>query len=60
MIGVYVYLIIGFVFSIIFLAKGIQVTDELAKESSWGFKLIILPGLIILWPVSLYKWIKRK
>jgi len=54
------YLIAGVLFSILFLSKGIEKIDATAHGSSWGFRLIILPGTIVLWPVLLNKWIKEK
>ncbi|MGG9960612.1 hypothetical protein [Ferruginibacter sp. SUN106] len=54
------YLIAGFLFAIFFLSKGIQKVDVAAHGSGWGFRLIILPGIIVLWPVLLNKWRKAK
>ena len=53
---VFIYLIAGAVFAIAFLLRGIYVVDETAKGGSIGFKLIITPGVIVLWPVLLFKW----
>ncbi len=53
------YLLIGFVFGIAFLWKGARVVDPLVKDTSWAFKLLILPGSIALWPILLTKWIRR-
>jgi hypothetical protein len=55
-----IYLLAGILFSILFLGIGIQVTDEGAHGTGIGFKLIILPGCIIFWPLLLRKWIKAK
>jgi len=54
------YLIAGVLFAIFFLVKGIQKVDTTAHGSGWGFRLIILPGTIVLWPVLLNKWRKVK
>ena len=54
------YICCGIVFSIAFLFKGITKTDEAAHGSGWGFKVIIIPGAIALWPILLKKWIKAK
>ncbi|MEP7164380.1 MAG: hypothetical protein ABI741_06795 [Ferruginibacter sp.] len=53
-----IYLAAGFIFSIIFIAKGLQVLDEGAHGTGIGFKLIIVPGCIVFWPVLLKKWMK--
>lgn len=54
------YLLAGAVFAIFFLIKGITKMDTSAHGSGWGFRLIILPGTIALWPVLLSKWMKSK
>lgn len=55
-----VYLICGMVFAVPFIAKGIKVVDEGAHGSSIGFRIIIIPGVIVFWPFLLRKWIKAK
>ncbi len=54
------YLIAGILFAILSLSKGIKKVDAAAHGSGWGFRLVILPGIIVLWPVLLIKWIKAK
>ena len=55
-----VYLFAGFVFAIFFLTKGVEKLDEAAHGSGWGFRLIIFPGTVALWPILLKKWIRIK
>jgi hypothetical protein len=55
-----VYLLAGVVFAIFFLLKGIEKVDEAAHGSGWGFRLIIFPGTVALWPLLLKKWISIK
>lgn len=50
------YLVAGLVFAIYFLIGGVTRIDEGAKDSNWRFRLIILPGTIVFWPVLLKKW----
>jgi len=52
------YLFAGVVFTIAFQLKGLSKTDEGAHGSSWGFRVIIIPGCIVFWPVLLSKWRK--
>jgi hypothetical protein len=54
------YLLAGILFVIPFLLKGVQVIDEGAHGSSIGFYLIIIPGVILFWPVLLSKWLKAR
>jgi hypothetical protein len=53
-----IYLLLGFVFGLAFMAKGITKIDEAAKGSSISFRIIIFPGMMVFWPVLLRKWIK--
>jgi glycerol uptake facilitator-like aquaporin len=52
------YTCCGVVFMIAFLLKGVNKVDGTAHGSTWGFKLMINPGVIALWPVLLKKWRK--
>lgn len=52
------YVLLGVVFSFFFLTRGLQKIDEDVPGSSWGFRLIIIPGCILLWPLLLNKWRK--
>lgn len=45
-----VYLFAGVVFSIFFVRSWLDQLDPVAKGSTRGFRLIIIPGAIALWP----------
>jgi hypothetical protein len=51
------YLGAGLLFAIPFLIRGIGVIDEAAQASPWSFKLTLLPGCIVFWPILLKKYI---
>lgn len=51
------YLLCGFVFALVFIFIGLNKVDEGAHGSSVGFKIIIIPGTMIFWPILLKKWI---
>lgn len=55
-----IYLLAGLAFAIPFLAKWINTLDEASHETHWSFKLAILPGCIVFWPVLLSKYWKSK
>lgn len=55
-----IYLIIGFVFALYFLRWGLGRLDSGAREAKWSFKLLILPGSVVLWPVLIVKLIMSK
>jgi hypothetical protein len=58
LIIVLIYLLLGVLFVIPFLIKGLMKVDEGAHGGTIGFKIIIIPGVIVFWPVLLLKWIK--
>jgi hypothetical protein len=58
LILVLIYLVLGVLFVIPFLVKGISKVDEGAHGGTVGFKIIIIPGVIVFWPVLLKKWMK--
>lgn len=53
-----IYLGAGFIFAVLFVLKGASAIDEGAARAGWGFRLIILPGSILLWPYLCRKWIR--
>ena len=58
LIIVAIYLLLGVFFVIPFLVKGLTKVDAGAHRGTIGFKIIIIPGVIVFWPVLLSKWMK--
>ena len=56
--AILIYILAGCCFLPFFYKKGIQVIDESVKGSSAGFYIIIIPGVIVFWPVLLRHWRK--
>lgn len=54
------YLVCGLAFAIPFILKGVEKIDEGAQGATWGFKVIIIPGTAVFWPLLLRKWIQEK
>jgi hypothetical protein len=52
------YLGIGFAVAIPFATVGVNRADPDAAGGTWGFRLIILPGVMALWPLMLARWVK--
>lgn len=55
--GVALYAAAGAVFAVAFLLLGITRIDNGAKGASLGFRLLLVPGLIALWPLMLIRWL---
>ena len=51
-----VYAAAGLLFAVPFALRGVNRIDPVARESTWGFRLIILPGVIALWPLLALRW----
>ncbi|MEO8195663.1 MAG: hypothetical protein ABI689_02960 [Thermoanaerobaculia bacterium] len=51
------YAALGLLFALVFLSRGIARVDPGAAGSGWGFRLIVLPGVVALWPFLLRRWL---
>jgi hypothetical protein len=51
-----VYLTAGLLFAVPFVARGVQRVDPVARDGTWGFRLIIVPGVVLLWPLLARRW----
>ncbi|HJZ98432.1 MAG TPA: hypothetical protein VKE70_18105 [Candidatus Solibacter sp.] len=54
--GLAVYGLAGAVFAIAFVLFGIHRVDPVAEHSPIGFRLIVIPGAAVLWPLLLTRW----
>lgn len=52
------YLMCGLIFSIPFLFLGIQRVDPSAKNSTLLFKVVVLPGVTLFWPLMLTRLLR--
>jgi len=50
------YLACGLVFAIPFALVGVKQIDPHAAHGSWGFRILIVPGTMALWPLLLRRW----
>jgi len=50
------YLLVGLLFAVPFVLRGVNRIDPVARKGTWGFRLIILPGVVALWPLLLNRW----
>ena len=46
----------GVVFAAAFAARGVSRVDVRAAGAGWGFRLLIVPGAVLLWPLLLRLW----
>ena len=45
------YLAAGVLFAIPFATRWVGRLDPAAKSGTWGFRVMIVPGAVLLWPV---------
>ena len=50
------YLLIGVLVALPFVFSGVKRVDPSAREGTLGFRLLIFPGSVALWPVVLRRW----
>ena len=53
-----IHLACGLVFAIPFVLMGVKRIDPHAAHGSWGFRLLIVPGTMVFWPLLLHRWMK--
>jgi len=53
-----IYLLCGLVFAIPFVLIGVKQIDPHATDGSWGFRVLIIPGTMFLWPLLAKRWLK--
>ena len=53
-----VYLLCGLAFAVPFVLAGAGSIDPHAAHGTWGFRLLIIPGTILLWPLLARRWLK--
>jgi hypothetical protein len=52
------YGVAGAVFAVVFVTLGIYRVDPVAEHAPLGFRLIVFPGVAVLWPELLFRWFK--
>ena len=51
------YLLCGGIFAVPFVIIGVGRIDAHAAHGSWGFRVLILPGTMLLWPLLAKRWL---
>ena len=50
------YLAIGAIIAVPMAIRGINRFDDAAAAGSWGFRVLVFPGVMVLWPLVLRRW----
>ncbi len=51
------YAALGLIFAVPFVSKGAGRIDPSAREGTWGFRVLIFPGVVALWPLLARRWL---
>lgn len=54
------YLAAGLTFALVFAWRGAGAIDGNAGTGSLGFRLLIIPGAALLWPLLAPRWLARR
>jgi hypothetical protein len=57
-LAILAYLVIGLIFAVPFAFVGAKKIDPAAVEGSFCFRLLIIPGSVVFWPLLLKRWLK--
>lgn len=52
------YLGVGLLVAVPFVLFGAGRVDPAAAGGTWGFRLLIIPGVAIFWPLLIRRWMK--
>jgi hypothetical protein len=55
----FLYVGIGVGFGVGFVLFGMHVVDPATRGASWGFRLLMFPASVAMWPVLWWKWAGR-
>ncbi len=53
-----IYLTCGVIFAIAFVLVGVKQVDPHAAHATWGFRVLIVPGCSLLWPLLAQRWLR--
>jgi hypothetical protein len=60
LLAVAIYLAIGSLLALPFLTVGIGRVDPAAKGAPFTFRVLVLPGVVAMWPFILRRWLSSR
>ena len=60
LLGFALYLGFGALFALVFVLCGVEVVDANSHGASWGFRALIFPGAVALWPLLAKRWLAAR
>lgn len=56
--AIFAYGALGTLVAIPMVLRGVNRLDPAADDGTWGFRLLAIPGVMVLWPLVLIRWAK--
>ncbi|UYV11442.1 MAG: hypothetical protein NCW75_09025 [Phycisphaera sp.] len=56
--AIFAYGALGTLVAIPMVLRGVNRLDPAAADGTWGFRLLAIPGVMVLWPLVLIRWAK--
>jgi hypothetical protein len=53
------YIVAGAAFAVVFLWRWVGRLDSAAEHGTWGFRLLVFPGVAAFWPLFVVRLIRR-
>ena len=57
--SVTIYVGVGAAFAVVFLWQWVGLLDSAAEHGTWGFRVLVFPGVAALWPLFVVRLIRR-
>lgn len=54
------YLALGAILSVPLALFFLHRIDPSAREGTWGFRIIVIPGLVLLWPLFFWRLVRKQ
>jgi len=55
-----IYVALGVLFAVAFVTAGVGRIDPVARDGTWGFRVLVFPGAAALWPLLLARWLAAR
>jgi hypothetical protein len=54
------YAALGCAFAVAYASVGVARLDAAARHASWGFRLLVAPAALALWPLLARRWLEHR
>jgi hypothetical protein len=54
------YAVAGAVFGVLFLWMWVRRLDPAAAHATWGFRVLVFPGVVLFWPLFVARLVRQR